>query len=482
MPSITSFVTSFNLSRQLNMVNELLNTSSAKIASNKRILFAGDDPSGVVQVSKFRGQQAGLNQAVSNGQLALNSIRSLTDTTNGFLNQIDDQIDLIIAGITAVDQSAVDTALDQINALANAAVFGSTRLLDGNSASRASSAGVAPIQDLKIFQTSSLSDTQTLSGTVIQPGSVGILNHGNVTGAVSVEVTGPSGSVIISLVGGQTQVDLRAAIVANAQTLGVSSNGFGSFRSLTRGSDQTISLKQISGGAGVFTGVGGTAGQFPTGDGVSVSISGTDATGDVGGNSFTASGDLISFNSFGVKGEFRSFAAGAFTLDVPKGPLQFQLGNSGSLFDRLQISLPGLLTTGLGKRDNGLSTASGLTFEVEGFLESLRTGGTNDIATDATNAARIANTSKTQIASLNSFLGAKENQIQSSIDANTTLVSGLTTAISDIEDLDIAAETAEFTRLSLLFASTTSVLSTLNSFSSSVVGQLLDFNFTSISG
>ena len=100
---------------------------------------------------------------------------------------------------------------------------------------------------------------------------------------------------------------------------------------------------------------------------------------------------------------------------------------------------------------------------VSGKLFQLGSGGTADLASDPTTAARIVDEAINQITSLRGRLGAfQRTSLETNKNAlNDTLVN-LTEAESTIRDADFAAETAALTRAQILVQSGTTVLQVAN--------------------
>jgi flagellin len=100
---------------------------------------------------------------------------------------------------------------------------------------------------------------------------------------------------------------------------------------------------------------------------------------------------------------------------------------------------------------------------VNGKLFQLGSGGTADLSTDTTAAARIVEEAINQVTSLRGRLGAfQRTSLETNRNAlNDTLIN-LTEAESLIRDADFAAETAALTRAQILVQSGTTVLAVAN--------------------
>ncbi|HKD35911.1 MAG TPA: flagellin, partial [Pirellulales bacterium] len=100
---------------------------------------------------------------------------------------------------------------------------------------------------------------------------------------------------------------------------------------------------------------------------------------------------------------------------------------------------------------------------VSGTLYELRSGGAKSLSTDTVGAAAVVTEAITKVASLRGQLGAfQATTLQTNINTLTDTVSNLTSAQSNIQDADFAAETANLTRAQILVQSGTSVLQIAN--------------------
>ena len=110
---------------------------------------------------------------------------------------------------------------------------------------------------------------------------------------------------------------------------------------------------------------------------------------------------------------------------------------------------------------------------IDGYLSSLKSGGTNDLSTDAENALRIVDSAIEQVTDTRAYLGAFQKQtIESNISSLTVAQENLSASLSDIRDLDFAKETAELTRTQILFQAGTSVLAQANQLPQAVLALL----------
>ena len=126
-------------SRQVNLVNEHVQTDAAKLSSGERITKAADDPSNLSISTKMRAQISGLNRASKNIQDA----SSLVQTTDGYLNEITDVVqrirELAVQAGNGVYQQEerqmmqveVSQLISEISRISSQASFNGMNLLSG---------------------------------------------------------------------------------------------------------------------------------------------------------------------------------------------------------------------------------------------------------------------------------------------------------------------------------------------------------------
>jgi flagellin len=195
-----------------------------------------------------------------------------------------------------------------------------------------------------------------------------------------------------------------------------------------------------------------SSGDFTTAIAQGTRDTGTDAVALVNGTSATADGNSISINTPGL--DLAADLAAAFTgtinFTIAGGGALFQLGPNVVSNQQARIGISSLNTARLG----GSS----------GKLYQLQNGGTADLATDTTTAARIVDEAINEVTSLRGRLGAfQRTTLETNIFALNDTLANLTEAESSIRDADFAAESARLTRAQILVQSGTSVLAIANS-------------------
>jgi flagellin len=139
--TINTNIDAMNAYRNLNMTSNQLSTSLQRLSSGLRINSAADDAAGLSISQNLQSQIDGFKQASSNAQDGINLLQTadgaLTETTN-LLQRVRD-LTVQAANTGANDQASRDAigrevtqALNEVNRIASATVFGSKNLLDGS--------------------------------------------------------------------------------------------------------------------------------------------------------------------------------------------------------------------------------------------------------------------------------------------------------------------------------------------------------------
>ena len=180
---------------------------------------------------------------------------------------------------------------------------------------------------------------------------------------------------------------------------------------------------------------------------------GTDVAARINGVQATGNGLVASLNTSTLNLSFSVNAAAqsgdTFNFSITGGGANFQLGPDVVSQEQARLGIPSVSTTTLGG--------------VAGTLYELRSGGDKSLSTDTVGAAAVVSEAITKVASLRGQLGAfQATTLQTNINTLTDTVSNLTSAQSNIQDADFAAETANLTRAQILVQSGTSVLQIAN--------------------
>ena len=158
---------------------------------------------------------------------------------------------------------------------------------------------------------------------------------------------------------------------------------------------------------------------------------------------------------------------------LEKSGLVFQLNTSYEISNRARVGIRSVSSSTLGLQTRTIPGQGGNTITIDGFLSSLKSCGTNDLSTGAANALRIVDLATNQISDVRASLGAFQKQtLESNIASLSVASENLSSSLSDIRDLDFAAETAEFTKQQILFQAGTLVLAQANQIPQAILALL----------
>ncbi len=445
-----------------------LSMSITRLSTGLRINTAADNPAGLIIANNFKAQIAGVNQAMSNSQDAINYVK----TAEGALSEVNTLLNsarglAVAAGnsgtLTAsqiqANQSQLNSIVASITRIAQTTQYGTKKLLDGSSGVNSAVTDGTHFSQISIGGTlggQAVSANSAVTVTVNAASTQASLNSAALGGGSDTVAVGSAGQftlngVTFSVAATDTANGIRDKInAASAQTgvvattggtgvIAMKSVGFGSSSQINL-SDATGAIR--AGGAGYSTASGADGNATVTVNGISAlftaSKNGTDGLtySDADGNSFTAT---AAGNNTGVVND----TAG----QVIVGSSQFQIGaNAGqsvnlSLGNFAASQLGAGAVTGLSLNNLDLSTASGATNALKVI----------DAAIDQTSKAR---------GDMGNF---QTNVLQANIASLGTAVQNMTSTVSSIQDVDVAAEMTNFTRLQILQQAGMSVLSQANS-------------------
>ncbi len=483
---INNNISAFRALRNLRINDRNQASSLERLSTGLSINRASDNPSGLVISEQLRAQISALKQAVDNTQTA----SGLIATADAALQEVSDLLvgiqDSVVFALNeggsspeqvAAEQASVDSAIAAISRIANTTRYAGRSLLNGQSDFRLLSTVSSTLNDLKVrqFEFSPGVTSAAVAVTVSTAATRKTLEiHYGAAGAGGAvfRITGDRGTADISLAAGASTAELTAAVNGVASVTGVMISPFvGEATSEGFGSKRLADITVVSGSYGAKT--AGT--KFDT------IVAGTDAVASINGNSFTADGLDFNVQTANLKASFSLDPstgifgpAGTFSFKVERSGLQFQLGTDAAATDSLRLGLQSVSSSVLGAETilDPIASVGGApagTLQL-GFLESLKTGGANDLDGNPGNARKIIDAAINQVASLRGYLGAVQSQtLEPNIDSLGIAIENLVAAESSIRDLDFAEETANFTRTQILFQAGTSVLASANLIPQSVL-------------
>ena len=428
---------------QLNRLSKAIDQNNLRLSTLKRINAAADDPSGLFFVESQRASLATVQSLLGNIEQA----RSVVDSADSTVSQVSTLLGTIrsaaleAAGGTLsqaeiqANQDVIDAAVNAINSLSGSE-FGGRRLLDGSRDYNVSGVNTSEVDAVAVYDRSSTSASQTLEIEVTVEAEQAQINYAGKPGALAqataeFTITGATGSASFSVVADEPLTAVRDRINAESYATGVSAAVSGDnlvFTSTDFGSEATIAVEVTS---GTFAVTGGN------GDGTAEGI---DAVATVNGTTVTGDGLTLRYRSGALDADITldaTVAAGTLdTITVSGQALAFQISDLPA--SPASLSLPSIHSASLGGLSGRLSeVASG--------------GGTSLLDGDYSTLIQIVDEAEDQILSTQARLGAFSSYTLDSAEAVfEDLEVNLTESIAQVEDADIALETALLARNTLL--------------------------------
>ncbi len=461
-----------------------LNTRLERLSTGLRINRGKDDPAGLIASETLRSELRAISQSIDNSERALNVV----STAEGALNEVSAlMLDLRSLLLQSANQGAltqeevvanqleIDSLLQSIDRVANTTSFGGKKLLNGQLGYTLSGVNDARIASVETFS-ARVPETGVASVVVQVLGSAQTaqLTFGDASfydgamrlnSAVTFEIAGALGVDVRSFASGTSIADVVTGINTATATVGVSAilsaGGIAGasgiiLNSTDFGSRQFVSVKSLAGSSFIASSVGETVIDF--GQNVNALINGQVANADglrVDVRSVSLDARLYLTSSFATQ-------VSSTTYSITGGGATFQLTPEVNTNGQLSIGMNSVSTGNLGN-------------SVIGFLTSLRSGGTNEVASGNSFVAaeRIIRESINQVASLRGRLGGmQKNQIERNINSQQIQLENVAASESSIRDADIAEEVSRLTRAQILVQSTQLTLQIANQQPQSVL-QLL---------
>jgi flagellin len=466
MSRINSNIASLQAIHRLSKNNSDLSTRLQRLSSGLKINSGKDAPAALIASETLRSEITGINQAIENSERAGNVI----NTAEGALSEVSSLL-LEVQGLTSeaantgalspeeisANQLQLDSILNSINRISNTTVFNGVKLLNGSLDYTTSGVNSTNFSNVRV-NSARLPDNAAVNVVVEVTQSAQTATIGYAGGAlaannaVTLEISGNKGAEQLSLAGGSTIANIISAVNGVKGATGVSASLSGAdlrLDSTDFGSKQYVSLQTIS---GTFA---------PTAN----KDFGRDATVTVNGAAAQADGLSLSYRSNNLDVELElgtAFnVAGNDSFFITGGGASFALGSKVTEPNKASIGLVSVSAGRLG--DN-----------VDGYLSSLASGGTNTLTSGNTVVAqRIIDRAIKQVSTLRGRLGAFQKEIlDSNVNSLSVALENVTASESAIRDADFASETAALTRAQILVQANTSVLAQANSTPQNVLALL----------
>jgi flagellin len=462
--SINTNTMAMGVMNNLSMVTGELGTSEENLSTGLRINSAADNPSGLIESNEMNEEIGGMNQALQNGQEAINYVK----TADGALNEVNTLLNsayslAVAASNTATlttseaqaDQQQLASIASSITQIAQQTTYGTKNLLNGSAGVQSTVTAGAEIGSLNIggtFGGSALSSNATVTLNSLTAATQATLSSQAFASTSSLVANAGSFSIngtTFNASSTTTAGDLINSINAASQTTGVVAsyaNGAIQLATSAYGSKSSITL---SDDAGVFSAAAGsTPTVYGTDATASVSVGGAPAlfTGGQNGNGgltlTDANGNAISLTAGGNATTATAQAIG----QVVVGSAQFQIG--GEAGQTASLSLQNFSASSLG---NGVVSGMNLS-----NLDLTTAAGAAD-------AMQVIDKAINDVSSARGEIGNfQTNVLQANQATLTTAQQNLTASLSSVEDTNIASEMTNFTKLQILQQSGISILGQAN--------------------
>lgn len=476
MSRINTNISSLIAQRTLGQNNRGLATSLERLSTGLRINRGKDDPAGLIASENLRAEKAAIGAAIGNAERA----EQVVNIAEGGLVEISD---LLVEIESLVDQSAnesglspeelaanqiqVDSLLSSIDRIANSTSFQGIKLLNGNMDYVLSGVDTTKLDDVTV-NAARVPEGNNVDVTVDVTASANkgqaFLNISSATGpdilsgAYTIEVAGNKGVQQFTFASNITsQAAVIAAINNFSGVTGVyasaAANSAIILQSTEYGTDSFVSVTKISGTTNNDNLIGTVLGTYNSNDATDY---GVDASVNINGQAATVQGltARISTSSLDVQVKI-------ITNDLTSSDDVFSITGGGAKFSLSPtIDLSGQASLAIKKVTTGV-----LGSDTNGYISSLRTGGTINVVDGANkdDAQSSVRDAIKMVSQLRGRLGAfQKNTVGSTIRALGVAFENTSAAESVIRETDFAAETANLTRQQILTQAATSVLAMAN--------------------
>ena len=473
MFSINTNTNALQAMNSLNMTKNEMSKSMTRLSTGLRINGAGDDPSGLIAAKRNAAQITSMTQAESNTQDAIN----YSKTADGALDEVNtllqDARTLAVASgnsatLTpdqlAANQQQVKSIIDSVSRISSTTQYGTKKILDGSAGTQSAVTAGDKLSSLSIggqFGGGAVTTGGTVAVNVTAAAAQGEIDSQSFTS--SSQAVGASRAGSFSING--TTFNATATTTASdlVDTINKASNSTGvvasyennkiALKSSAAGSKGVVNLVDAGNVMGTTSGTGVGTDATAT---VTIGSKTAAFTGSVNGTDGLTLSDADG-NSLRLTASGNSVANIANAGQTVAGNSQFQIGaNAGQT---AQLSIGNFASSELGKGSGGtatdfsqidLTTASGATDALTVIDKAIK---------DVTGArGKIGNFQKNVLESNSRNLAtAKEN---------------LQATQSQIQDVDVASEMTNYTKLQILQSTGMAILSQAKSAPQSVL-QLL---------
>lgn len=477
--AINNNVSSLTAQNNLSRTQGMLSKSLERLSSGLKINRGADGPAALVISEQQRAQIAGLQTAIDNASKAV----SMIQTTEGALNEINGLLTKIrglaldssntgVADSTALaaNQAEVTNALSTIDRIANNTKFGTKNVLNGQAAisavvSGANNGGLGAIT----AGTSTAAGGYTIAitaatgtgGNLTGPAGAGSLAA---NGSVVVAGGGLTANVTVALSIGDNVASTATKIQAALDNSAASGGGAGKFVVDVVGGTQIRIRSNVLGSAAVTaqSDSGATAGVIGFLAAGSTGTAGVGLTVTVNGAATTISTGTQGLNNQVTYGGPQGLS---FAVNVANGAAAAGTSTTVSVTDNGLVFQIGANANETAKVSVEKATSDSIGTGVSGLTTGITNLSQIDVTTfnGAQDALKVVDKAINDITSLRGKLGAFQgNTLESTSNSLQATLENTVSAESVIRDTDFAAETSNFTKNQVLMQVGTSVLSNAN--------------------
>ncbi len=439
---------------QLGKSENSLDTAIERLSSGLRINHAEDDAAGMAISKKMHAQIKGLEQATRNSSDGISVVQTAESAMGEVENMLQRARELSVQAADGTynedDLKSIQDEIDQIckeiDRVSSDTEFNTMPLLDGTLSRRSYS-------DVKGVDVTSLS-TNVISGeysiSITEAATAATAEATTFSGTVTEDKTGTItiNGAKVTVAKGDTLDSVYSKLIAAGDAAGVTvgnnaTAGGGiasatkiSFTSNTSGSNEELNIQFSNAGVASLLGMStsnvsyGTDCKVVPGDGFSKT-----AVAMAVGNRVTIS----DVNSFSMKLEIDDdMTADNVKLDITDiGIMNIQVGAIEG--QQINIEIPKVDTHTLGIDGINVSTNAGAAKAIVKLDDAI-----------------------TQISSFRSRLGAYQNRMETTVQSLNSYNENITSALSRIEDCDMAEEMTAYTSSNVISQAATSILSQAN--------------------
>lgn len=442
--------------------------STERLSTGLRINSAADDPAGLARAVAMRTQIDGLAQAEANANSAVSMLQTAESALSeiGSLLQSMRNLALHASNVVGTDaeaaqasQAEIEEAIASLDSIVGSASFGTVKLLDGTVGTSYTSAFPDYITGAWGYTGSACSGLATVQVTQAaafagETGDLEYLGTSSTVNAGTVIINGIAVGNFESTDSVQNVIDAINSKVASTGVTAALSSGTSGFIALTHteyGSAETIEYVDT---ASIFASSGAT--------------------------NFTASGD-------DAEGEITFYGGATVALESGSGLILSSAGGTfkvGLTASATQHTYGGAIITSMGTASFQIGPNAGDTESVSiDSVASHRLGTTVDptgvygidVTTEAgaQEAISVLDEAISQISTVRTRLGAFERHTlgpRLNVLASSSL--NLQSALSDLQDVDIASETVLLTRNQVILEAGIAVLAQANLIPATLLGLL----------